>query len=305
MSNLSYFVNQLDRFDTTLHEPLYNVTWTRDIALRTDVSIFNESTSFTRSSFGFVGSSRAGGKPWLAQNSNTLPNISVDGERIVTPVLPLGFEISYTSIELEKSAQLQQPIDVQKYNGMTIGYNMAIDNMVYIGDTDTAATGMVNSPLITTGPIANPTFALSSADEIIASITELLEETYKASGYAVCPDKLLLPHPQFALLVSKKIAVESGNLSVLTYLQDNSLSLKVNGRPLDIQPSKWLNGVGVGGTDRMVAYSQEEKYLRFPLVPIRRETAYHHGINFNAPYIWAMGSVEFVYTETIQYRDGI
>jgi hypothetical protein len=41
------------------------------------------------------------------------------------------------------------------------------------------------------------------------------------------------------------------------------------------------------------------------MVPIRRETTYHKGITFHAPYIWAYGEVEFVKTITARYADGI
>lgn len=79
----------------------------------------------------------------------------------------------------------------------------------------------------------------------------------------------------------------------------------MNGRPLNIQPLKWLTGRGAGNADRMVAYSNQEDFVRFPMVPVRRETAYYSGIRFIAPYIWAFGAVEFVRPETIIYRDGI
>jgi hypothetical protein len=55
----------------------------------------------------------------------------------------------------------------------------------------------------------------------------------------------------------------------------------------------------------MVAYTNNEDRVRFPMVPIRRETPYYLGIKFNAPYIWAFGEVEFPYSETVIYRDGI
>jgi len=74
---------------------------------------------------------------------------------------------------------------------------------------------------------------------------------------------------------------------------------------LNIKPVKWLTGRGASSTDRMVAYTNDGERVRFPLVPIRRETAYYHGIKFAAPYISALGEVEFVYPETIQYADGI
>jgi hypothetical protein len=305
MSTLAYFVNQLDIFDQRLHEPLFNVTWGRDIKLRTDVSMFNESSSFTRASFGAIGSQTAVGKPWLSQNSNTLPNVSIDGERIVTPVRPLGQELVYSSIELEKSVKLTQPIDVQKYNALSIMQQMWTDEQVYIGDANLGVTGLVNSPLVTTAPAGSPPWASASADQIIFSINELLDATYKASAYAVCPQKILVPHPQFAILASQKIAVESGNYSILEYIKRSSITLAINGVELEVQPSKWLTGIGVGGTDRMVAYTNEEQRVRFPMVPMRRETPYYLGINFHAPYVWAFGEVEFVFPETLQYRDGI
>jgi hypothetical protein len=84
-----------------------------------------------------------------------------------------------------------------------------------------------------------------------------------------------------------------------------AISNNINGKPLNIQPLKWLTGRGVGPTDRMVAYTNAEDRVRFPMVPVRRETPYYQGIRFIAPYIWAFGAVEFVYPETVLYRDGI
>jgi hypothetical protein len=55
----------------------------------------------------------------------------------------------------------------------------------------------------------------------------------------------------------------------------------------------------------MLAYTNEENRVRFPMVPIRRETAYYEGIRFIAPYLWAFGQMEFVYPETLQYADGL
>ena len=55
----------------------------------------------------------------------------------------------------------------------------------------------------------------------------------------------------------------------------------------------------------MMAYTNNEDFVRFPMVPVRRETAYYQGIRFIAPYIWGFGSIEFVYPETVGYRDGI
>lgn len=303
-STLAYFVNQLDNLDKKLYEPLYNVTWGRDIALRTGITMANESTSFIRSNIGGIGTQNAQGKPWISPNTTTLPGVSINGERVVLPLRLLGQEISYTSVELERSQLTAQPIDVQKFNAMNIMYQMNTDEMIYVGDTAVGAEGLLNSSLVSVGSAATGSWATATPDEILADVNEMIESAWAASGYAVCPDKVLLPPAKFAYIASQKVS-SAGNISILQFLEENSISLRVNGRKVDIQPVKWLTGRGTAGADRMVAYTNQEDKVRFPMVPVRRETPYYLGIKFNAPYIWAFGEVEFPYPETVIYRDGI
>lgn len=308
-STLAYYVNQLDNLDKKLYEPLFSVTWGRDIKLRTGITMANESTSFIRSTIGAVGTQNATGKPWISPNTTTLPGVSINGERVTLPLRLLGQEVSYSSVELERSQLLGQPIDAQKFNALNTIYQMATDEMIYVGDTAVGAEGLVNSTLVTSGSVPNgtggsPLWINKTPDEILKDVNDMITAAWQASGFAVCPDKLLLPPAQFAYISSQKIST-AGNVSILTFLEDNSISLRVNGRKLDIQPLKWLTGRGTGGADRMMAYTNDEERVRFPMVPIRRETPYYLGIKFNAPYIWAFGEVEFVYPETAVYRDGI
>lgn len=307
-STLAYYVNQLDNLDKKLYEPLFSVTWGRDIKLRSGITMANESTSFIRSTIGAVGTQNATGKPWISPNTTTLPGVSVNGERVVLPLRLLGQEVSYSSVELERSQLLGQPIDAQKFNALNTIYQMATDEMIYVGDSAVGAEGLVNSTLVTLGTVrlvgGSPKWIHKTPDDILRDVNDMITAAWQASGFAVCPDKLLLPPAQFAYISSQKIST-AGNVSILTFLEDNSISLRVNGRKLDIQPLKWLTGRGTGGADRMVAYTNDEERVRFPMVPIRRETPYYLGIKFNAPYIWAFGEVEFVYPETAVYRDGI
>jgi hypothetical protein len=212
-------------------------------------------------------------------------------------------------VELERSQLLGQPVDAQKFDALNILYQMATDEMIYIGDTSVSALGLVNSTLVTSASVAagaatTTAWTTKTPDEILKDVNDMVTAAWTASGFAVCPDKLLLPPAQYAYIASQKIST-AGNVSILTFLEDNSISLRVNGRKLDIQPVKWLTGRGAGSTDRMVCYTNQEDRVRFPMVPIRRETPYYLGIKFNAPYIWAFGEVEFLYPETVLYRDGI
>lgn len=308
-STLAYFINQLDNFDRTLHEPLYNVTWMRDIKLRTGVTMANESTSFTRMNVAAGGSQAAQQLPWVSANTTAIPGVGVDGELIVTPLKPCSLEISYSSIELERSQLIGQSIDQQKFLALNIKYQMSTDQVVYVGDSWSNTKGLLNNPNVASAAVAATGTGTSTlwkdktADQILADVNEALNAAWEASGYAVCPDKLLLPPLQFSMISSMKVS-NAGNVSVLKYIKENSICLTVNGRELDIQPVKWLKDATIAG-NRMVAYSNQENYVRFPMVPIRRETPYYRGISYFAPYVWAYGATEFVYPETAIYRDGI
>lgn len=315
-SSLSYFINQLDNFDRTLHNPLFSVTWSRDIKLRTGITMANESTSFTRTSFGATGGMSAGsntaggGKNFIAPNSSTIPGIDVNGERVVKALRLWGQEVSYSQIELERSQLLGQPIDSAKFSGMQIKYNMDIDESVYIGDLDAGYKGLLNSAEITSASVASKTaggttwVGNATPDEILEDVNTLIEAAWASTGYSVCPSELRLPPAQYAYLTSQKVST-AGNVSILTFLEDNSISLRVNGTKLNIQPLKWLTGRGASGVNRMVVYTNNEQYVRYPLVPIRRETPYYHGIRFASPYLSALGEMEFIYPETVRYADGI
>jgi hypothetical protein len=310
-STLSYFVNQLENFDPRLYEPLVEVSWGRDIKLRSGITMANESTSFIQAAFAGAGTlqNTTGNFPWISAETTAIPGVSINGQKVTLPLRLLGREISYTSVELERSQLVGQPIDVQKLDAMNILYQMNTDQMVYIGSSDVGATGLVNNAnvvvnTVSTGVSGNTQWVDKTADEILADVNAELAATWLTAAYAVCPGKLLLPPNQFSYIASQKVS-SAGNVSILKFLKENTISLEINGRPLDIQPVKWLAGAGADGEDRMVVYTNEENRVRFPMVPIRRETAYYQGIRFTAPYIWAFGEMEVVYPETIGYADGI
>jgi hypothetical protein len=314
-SALAFYVNQLENLDKRLYMPLTSVSWGRDIKLRPGITMSDESTSFIQSAFAAGGtqsnsnSNNGGNLPWLSAETTAIPGVSIDGQKTVLPLRLLGREISFTSVELDRSQRLGTPIDAQKTDALNILYQMATDQMVYIGSTDVGAQGLLNNSAITAsgvnaGVSGSTLWVNKTPDEILADVNELIESTWSASAFAVCPGKLLLPPAQFSYIASQKVS-SAGNVSILKFLKENSIALEVNGKELDIQPVKWLTGRGVEGEDRMLAYTNEENRVRYPMVPIRRETAYYMGIRFIAPYIWAFGELELPYPETLQYADGI
>lgn len=299
-----FLVGELERLDQTLHMPLASVTWGRDIDLREDVSIADELSSFTNSTFASAGGASPNGKSWAGKDANAIQGIALDIGK-TAHALPLwAMQLGWTLPELESAQRLGRPVDQQKFEGMQLKYQMDVDEQVYIGDTGLAMTGLLNDATVAATNAPNGTWSGATAAEILADVNFAINSAWESAAFAVCPADLRIPPTQFSLLNSTIVST-AGNVSLLTYIQNNSLSNAINGRPLNIQPLKWLTGRGASGHDRMFAYTRDRNRVRFPLVPLQRTPLEYRDLRQLTTYFGRLGAVEWVYPETGIYVDGI
>lgn len=297
----AFLVGELERLDKTLNLPLVEFTWPRDIDLREDVTMADESSSFTLSTFSAAGGISSKGKNWVGKVSTAIAGIALDIGKFPSPLHLWGMELGWSIPELQAAQQVGRPIDTQKYDGLQLKYNMDVDEQVYVGDADVGAVGLVNNPDIAA---ANSTLNWDTATpkQILDDVNDLLYEAWKASAFAVMPDQLRLPPKKMARLTQP--VTEAGSMSLLKYIAEQCLTHAQTGKTLDIKSLKWCVGRGAGGKDRILAYSRDKKYVRFPLVPMQRTPLEHRGIHQLTVYFCKLGHVEFVYPETLAYMDG-
>ena len=299
----AFLVGELERLDQTINLPLVGFTWSRDIQLREDVSIADDISSFTNTSFAAAGTPNPNGKNWIGKDSTAISGPSIDIGKTGFPLTLWGMELGWTVIELQAAAQVGRPVDTQKYDAMQLKWNMDTDEQVYRGDTQLGVKGLFNYTGVSLGN-ATKTWAASTNQEILDSINKILTDAWLASGYTLVPRDLRLPPKAFALL-SQRIVSDAGNQSLLTYLTTNTIAYHQIGAPLNIFAEKWLEGAGVGGTDRMVAYTNDKKYVRFPMIPLMNVPIQYRGIYQLTTYYGKLGAVESPYPETMAYLDGI
>ncbi len=313
-----FFVNELERLDQTLHEPQVNITWQRDIDLREDVTIGDDSASFTQSTYGSPGGMTSTGINWMSKEADAVTGPSVDIGKVAQPLIPWGTEVRYTQLEVASAAQAGRPIDQQKYAAMQLKHQMDIDQMVYIGDSSfgTGYTGMANAAAVTAGfaavGCANPIIVTGLVpSEILADFDAVCYNAWYASGGAVFPDRVLIPFAHEAYIASQLISA-AGSASILSFVMANSLCNRRNGRPLDIQSTKWMQGEGVGGTpqtpgtvDRMMAYTRNINFVRYPMTQMVRTPIQYRSQWISSTYMAKLGIMEVVYPENISYLDGI
>ncbi len=318
----AFLVGELERLDQTLHNPLAAVTWGRDIDLREDVSIADEVSSFTLSTYGSAGGLGTGqgignGKAWAGKSTDQVTGIGLDIAKVSHQLRIWMSEIKYTVLELESAAKLGRPIDQQKYEGLRLKHNMDIDEQAYIGDAGLGDTGLVNNSLVTNvnnlpaGVSSLTTWVNKTPDEILADFNAMLTSTWQASGLAVMPDRVLIPPTQFGYISTAKVS-QAGNVSILKYVMENNILTTSGNGKLSIFPLKWCVGAGVGGTigitgtvDRAVVYTKDIQRVRFPMTLLQRTPIQFQSIYHMTSYYCRLGSVECVYPETLSYWDGL
>lgn len=318
----AFLVGELERLDQTLHMPLASVTWSRDIDLREDVTIADEVSSFTLTTFGSAGSLGGGngirnGKAWIGKDTNQIGGVGVDTGKYPFPLTPWALEVKYTILELESAAKMGRPIDDQKYEALKLKHQMDTDEQVYVGDTQINVGGLLNNPLVTNisnvanGASGGSKWSTKTPAEILADLNAVLNSAWAATGWAVMPNRVLLPPEQFGAL-SAQVVSAAGSVSILKFLLENNIVTASTGTQIVIAPVKWLIGAGTGGTlgtpgtvDRMVAYNKDKKFVRFPMTMLQRTPIQYDAIYHKSSYYCRLGVVEVVYPETFAYRDGI
>lgn len=318
----AYLVGELERLDQTLHDPLVSVEYEDDIDMREDVTIADEVSSFTLSTYASAGSLGTGngignGKAWIGKVSDQISGVGVDIAKIPFPLRPWALELKYTILELESAAKIGRPIDQQKYNALQLKHQMDIDEQVHIGDTTTGDTGMLNNSLVTNifnvpgGGAGGTRWSTKTPDEVLADFNFAITTVWAASAWAVMPSRILIPPAQLGALATAKVS-NAGNISVLKYITENNVATTSRGGKLEISKSKWSIGAGAGGTigtlgtvDRMMVYTKSKDYLRYPMTLLQRTPVQYESIYHKTTYFCRLGVVEVVYPETIGYFDGI
>lgn len=323
----AFFVGELERLDMTYHGPLAAVFWGRDIDLREDVTVADEVSSFTVSTFASAGGLGIGqtipsGIAWAGKNTNQVTGIGFDIGKVTQPLRPWAMELKYDILELESAARLGRPVDAQKYAGIMLKHQMDIDQQVYVGNTDTNDYGLINLNNRTDyskvtavsnaalGAAGFSNWPQKSPAEILADFNTALQTTWQNAAWAVLPGRVLVPPAQYSYISTQLVSI-AGNTSILKYVLENNVVNAAGGK-LEILPLKWCIGAGVGGTlgttgtvDRMVVYSKDKQFVRYPLTGLQRTPVQWDSLYQKTVYYNRLGVLEAVYPETLAYIDGI
>lgn len=318
-SGLAFLQAQLELVRPRLVEPLSAVTHPRDIPV-TFGGGFVELMSAFASDYGSVGSNQYG----LQGTSNTdIPMVQANVEKGTWRTFIWAASSLVTDIDLKKLAAatasgIPAPFSLEKLyrNAVQLVWNKALDKVTYTGWLGTP--GLVNNPNVTAqmaavGAKGLRTWASKTPLEIQADINAALLGPVENGGFslAALPDRILIGWDKFNLLNQPFVLGQVGGYaSVMAYILDNNIA-KQNGIDLKILPlsNPWINGAGTGGSDRMVAYRNDEDTLELhipaPMAPAMTVPSVKDGGSYETIWNGNIGQVQFFREQAVSYTDGI
>ena len=309
-TGMAFLVGELEKRDPRLLEPMTSTTWARDIVATTGGGWVEFSSNY----FVDYATTGANKRGIIGGQTTAIPvlqaNITKDNWKVFTwsNIVKVPF------VDQAKLQGIGRSLDQIYDKGLRLNYNKMLDENVYFGFSEFGTTGLVNDSNITASYVSmnagntSRKFKDKTPDEILADINEALNDAWAASGYDLSgmPNHIGLPPAIFAYLVSTKVS-NAADKSILNYLLENNIA-KNQGVDLTIVPMRQLINAGVGNTDRMICYVNDDDKVTFditvPLGRIMTQPSVEH-LAYLSAYAGQVGQVKFLYTQCAVYKDGI
>ena len=303
-SGQAFLTSELEKRDMLVRTPLTSFTYSRDIPIRVGggwaefVSAMNVGYGLTGGSGeGMIGSGSADG----------IPMVQADFGKDLwkTHAIYAGTRVFW--IDMQKGNMTGRNIDTLLRDGLRMAYDKHMDENVYVGFAKYGTTGLINNPdVVITN--ATKTWATATPDEILEMVNNAILATWARAAYDLdaIPNHILLPYEQYNYIATTKVT-NLAEKTILTFLEENNVSGK-NGGDLFIGATVWCKAAGTGSTDRMVVYSNKERYVAIDeLVPLTRAmtTPNAERFSYDTAYAGNVSETEVFYPETITYTDGI
>lgn len=199
-----------------------------------------------------------------------------------------------------------------------LAYMQFMYNLALAGDAEKGLGGLINYTGVTStvAPADGTGSATFWVDEdgvgtktpaqIVRDINIALQGVYMGTSQVEMADTLLLPieaHTYIAQTPYSATTMET----ILSFVLRNNIYTLTTGRPLTIRSVRELGTAGASSTGRLVAYKNDENYVKLHLpMPHRFLPVYQSGpLHFEVPGIFRTGGVELMSVAAFRYLDGI
>lgn len=307
----AFLTSELEKRDPMVRQPLTSFTYPRDVPLKVGGG-WVESVSAVNIGYGLTGGSKNG--PVSAGGANGIPVIqaNVDKDLWKSHVYAVALRVMF--VDMQRSNLIGRSLDQLLSGGVRLNYDKHMDANVYVGLSEYGTTGLLNNPNVTasnvaaTGTGSSPKWKDKTPQQILDDVNAALTATWASAEYdrSAIPNHILLPYDQYLYILNTKVT-ELATETIYDFLMKNNVASK-EGAGLFIGATAWCKGAGVGNTDRMAVYVNDDRFVAMEeLVPMSRVMTQPNAANacYDSTYMANVSEVELFYHQTIRYYDGV
>mgnify|MGYP004641582819 CR=1 FL=1 len=278
-SDIAFELNT--QIDSEFYDVLYpDKEWYKIVSEEQIYSNINPGAS----NYAYMSRSRHGAAAFIGHGVNN--DIPMVGQSIGAVTVPIAYAAVGAEVTNEDARQytfgMNGNLAQELGTAMREACDNLIENSVIFGVPDLGFHGWINYPGITVmtasqsaGTPASTKWQDKTGIEIAQDINSALTYAWENSKTIFKPSTIFLPLQQYSMLANTPMVLGNGGnaagvglmLNILNYVKANNIISEVAGKELEILPSRYLAGAGVGGTDRMVVMDRrkENQILPFPL----------------------------------------
>ena len=231
------------------------------------VPVSTEAPDWTRTITHFS-TDGTGEAQWLSGRGADMPLADVSRAKYDVTAEMAGIGYDYSMEELSVAMAANMNLTTDKAVRARRASEELIEKVVLEGDSGRRWDSLINAPAT---QVARFTLADNSAgssknwvdkeiDEMNTDVNDLLTDIYEDTRQVEWADTLLLPIRAMTLLATRRIPNTSETFG--SYLMRSNIYTLETGNPLMLKVCRELQGVGTGGSGRMVAYRMDPEVLK-------------------------------------------
>ena len=268
-ANFAFLTTTLAKLHTQLYEPLYNVTYSRDVPIDVGGGFVDYVSYYTVDWAGIMNEFRN----VMGNNANFIPrvNAGLSQNKVDVYTFEVAYDLRFVELEKMKQLTLQKSIQDIYKNAIVAGWDLFAQKVAYTGIQ--GKTGLFNSDKVQAHTIenddaveANSGFLGMTDDAVVSFFNGVFESVLLNSNanLAILPDVFLVPtfvgrdlSSRFSTLYTNTLRsfLVAHNLAI-----DEGSTAKVR-----IESRPELNTLGAGGHGRIVAYKMDKSFVRIDM----------------------------------------
>lgn len=265
---------------------------------------------------------QSGVASWRGQGSNDVPTIGTYNALTNVPIFNGGIGNVLDARDIRQGRILaargfDEDPTIRTAQVMRIAVEYFIERLMFFGDGifDQGGgqfyPGLLNHPLIPQSTVAVgastfTTWDTKTADEIIFDMFTAIGAMYSSTNTVHMVSDIYIPVTQFNQITSTKAGVRANDEVIIKFMSEQNMTMVLTGREINIRPLRYLEGAGVGATDRMIVVDKKPDHymvgqpMDFNILPVeRRGFLYEYWGEFE------ISPLHFPYPRFAAYYDGI